>query len=372
MIRTLLFLLVVCCLVGCAFKVAPTGGPADKTPALVTTITPPSGTRNLRAPYFTVEFNDYVDRGIRNTISVIPKARINSSYNGDAIDIWFEEDPLPNTTYAITIGTNWKDLKGNAAPEATSIIFSSGADLDSGTIKGTVQATNFQNVVVFAYPQANTLTSTFNPRETFAPYQVPVGSQGVFSINALKDGQYRILSVRDANNNQLADHDEEFGVASLDIVVEKGASADVHLLLLPRADTNKPDSNDHAVHQTAQDSTKADSANKTTERKMYPGSVNGIFIGPAENRGTYVARFHGQSGTIEAQIPVQPDTRWSIDSIPAGTYSVDVFVDVDGNGVYSNGSVYPFKFSEPRYVLTTSVVVRERWTTDDVKLEVIP
>lgn len=354
---------------------APTGGPADTTPALVESITPPSGTRNLLEPHFTVEFDDYIDRGIRNDITVAPLTRLNSSYSGDAISIWFDEPPLPNTTYAITIGTNWKDLRGNSAPDATTIVFSTGPDLDSGRITGTVSATtkNFQNVTVLAYPHADTLSADFNPRKTIAPYQVPVGTQGTFTIGGLKDGVYRLVAVRDANRNQLPDHDEEYGIAQADVEVVKGASASNNLLITPPTDTtlSQTQSDTTKSDTTTADSTQADSL-KSSERTIYPGSISGSFVSNVTGYNSYVARFIGQSGAVAAYVHVTPSAPWAVDSIAPGTYAIDVFVDTDGNGVYSNGTLFPFTFAEPRFKVSTTAVVRERWTTEDVRIVINP
>lgn len=367
MIRTTIILFLACLLCSCALKVAPSGGPPDTVPAGVESITPPSGTRNLNNPHFTVEYDDYVDRGIRNDITVIPKIRLGSSYSGDAVSIWFEETPEPNTTYSITIGTNWKDLRGNQAPSATTIVFSTGPDLDSGTISGTIENIKFPNVVLLAYPQADTLTSAFNPTSTIAPYQLPVGTKGTFTLGGLRDGVYRLIALSDANNNQLPDSDEAYGVASTDVTVVKGASADVNIVL--EKDSLKTDSI-VPKNKAKTDTSVTDTTNKRSERLVYPGSILGIFSASDGAGKTYVARFIGQTGIVTATVPVVAGAPWKIDTIPPGTYTIDVFEDEDGNGKYSHGSLHPFRFSERRHVTSTTVVVRERWTTEDVVIAI--
>lgn len=367
--------LLVFCLIftGCALKVAPTGGKPDTTPTHVASISPPSGTRNLTNPEFTVEFDDYVDRSIRNDITVIPAARINSSYSGNEISIWFDDVLKSNTTYAITIGTNWKDLRGNSAQEATNIIFSTGPDIDSGSIQGKISARGFQNLVIFVYPNSDTLGSTFDARKTIAPYQVPVGTMGAFAVSGLRDGLYRVIAVRDGNRNGLVDFDEEYGTAQKDIQIDKGALARCTIVLgksmAAQKDTASSHSEQHDTSQVAKDSllVPADSVKPT-----YPGSMEGTFSGPLQTIGSYIVRFLDQRGNVAATVTVEPNRSWQVAAIPAGEYTADAFVDLNADGIFSHGTVFPFAFAEPHFALNTSIVVRERWTTENISLVLSP
>ncbi|OGC91729.1 MAG: hypothetical protein A2142_05935 [candidate division Zixibacteria bacterium RBG_16_48_11] len=52
-----------------------------------------------------------------------------------------------------------------------------------------------------------------------------------------------------------------------------------------------------------------------------------------------------------------------------GSYTLTGFVDFDENGTYSSGSVAPFTLAEPFAICPDTILVRSRWTTENVVLE---
>ncbi|MBE2265221.1 MAG: Ig-like domain-containing protein, partial [Flavobacteriales bacterium] len=175
-------LILVIVLSGCALKIAPSGGPANTAPTRVLEVFPASGSVNQEQPEIRFVFDDYVDRSIRNSITVMPKTPFVTTYDGDAISISFSQQLLPSTTYSVTLGTSWRNLRGIEPTQATTIIFSTGPVIDTGTISGRVVAENLSNLVVAAFPRADTLDSAFNSMKAIAPYQIQIGSDGTFSI----------------------------------------------------------------------------------------------------------------------------------------------------------------------------------------------
>lgn len=83
-------------------------------------------------------------------------------------------------------------------------------------------------------------------------------------------------------------------------------------------------------------------------------------------------RFVNQQGIVEATLEPVVGGRFVVDSIPPGTYTVDVFVDTNNDAQYSHGSLFPFSFAEQRFVRALSIVVRQRWTTENVNVNLLP
>lgn len=236
-VATLLFSALV--LSGCAIKVAPTGGPRDSVPAAIVAVEPPSGTTSFTADEIRIAFDDYIDRGIRNSITVLPTKRFTTTYSGDEIAISFREALDSATTYSITIGTDWTDARGNRPLEAFTYIFSTGSSIDSGSISGRIVASSLQNVILMCYPRADTLPADFTPINNKAPYIIPVGTSGSFSVKGLSDGLYRVIACRDENKNSMLDMSEDFTTAPLDLTIAQGRSGSL-LLRLGKALDHEP------------------------------------------------------------------------------------------------------------------------------------
>jgi hypothetical protein len=64
------------------------------------------------------------------------------------------------------------------------------------------------------------------------------------------------------------------------------------------------------------------------------------------------------------------NNEWSFKNIETGDYTAEVFCDVDGDGKYSYGQIYPFKFSEPFVVFEDIMNIKPRWTLENVILKV--
>lgn len=227
-------------LTGCAMKVAPTGGPRDTTPAEVVSVQPASGTTSFAGRSITFVFDDYVDRSIRNAITILPSARFSTSYAGDEITVEFTEPLASNTTYTVTLGTEWTDVRGNRPLSAFTTVFSTGSLIDTGMISGVVSAPSLTNVAVFCYPNADTITSRFAPWLAAPRYVLPTGQSGAFSIRGLANGLYRVIAVRDENRNGLIDSREDFAVAPSDVRVDTGRTPSINLKLGPFIDQDAP------------------------------------------------------------------------------------------------------------------------------------
>ena len=227
-------------LVGCAMKVAPTGGPRDTAPAVVVETEPRNGSTNISNPVVRFVFDDYVDRSVRNAITVLPATRFQTNYSGDEIDITFNDSLVPNTTYTVTLGTTWTDVRGNTPTQSYSVVFSTGPMSDSGVVAGSVYGASLAAVTVFCYPQQQFDSLTFSPSKVRPRYYQALGTTGSFAIRGLADGRYRVLAVRDENRNTLLDGTEDFCVASHDVVIRNGTSDQLALLLSTPLDTVGP------------------------------------------------------------------------------------------------------------------------------------
>lgn len=230
--------LILLALTGCAFKVDPDGGPRNTTPPTIASTSPASGTTRMTEDEVTIRFSTYVDRAVTAAVVVQPAVRFRTSFAGDEITVRFAEPLVPNTTYALTVGTSWADARGNKPAQAHTIIFSTGDVIDSGRIGGVVSTQATDNVMVFCHPID--VDSAYAPRSTEAMYRLPIGASGTFRFEGLRDGEYRLLAVRDVNRNGMVDVNEDVGTASADAVVRDGRASDVRIAVAPARDRVAP------------------------------------------------------------------------------------------------------------------------------------
>ena len=63
-----------------------------------------------------------------------------------------------------------------------------------------------------------------------------------------------------------------------------------------------------------------------------------------------------------------PSGEFVIAELPAGGYLIEVLRDVDGSGDFSEGSIDPWKYSEPIWTSRDTFVVRPRWDRAEIQL----
>ncbi|HCN05935.1 MAG TPA: hypothetical protein DIS79_09965 [Bacteroidetes bacterium] len=226
---------------GCAVRGDLSGGPKDDVAAVVTTTEPVTGSTNVRSERVTFFFDDYVDRSVRTAITVLPTRRFRADWAGDEVTVTFTESLDTALTYVVTLGTSYTDVRGNKPAEAVSVVFSTGASIDTGYIDGVVEGASLENCVVLLWNRADTMTDSFSPRLTPAPWRLPIGTSGAFRIDGLADGVYRLAAVRDANANAMLDGNEDYAAGPETISVVNGKAEQFRLRLGPPLDETQPE-----------------------------------------------------------------------------------------------------------------------------------
>lgn len=180
---------------------APTGGDKDTLPPYIVDIKPLPGTFNVPVNKTKIifTFNEYVV--IKDAKSIFlsppqskpPKARI----SGKSLVVTFEEDLLPNTTYALDLtGAIADNNEGNMYPGYT-FAFSTGDRIDSLYITGIVQDCNtlkpVKGATVMVYKN-HADSAIFLERPCAA---VRTDDWGFFALPYLQDTLYRLYAIKD-------------------------------------------------------------------------------------------------------------------------------------------------------------------------------
>jgi len=236
------FLILILIITGCANPVPPSGGPLDKIPPEIRTYEPANGTLNFKGNSITLEFNKYMDKNkVNENVFISPNVPFTLDWSGKELEIDFTEELAPNTTYALTLGTEYTDSKQNKPAEAFSLIFSTGSNLDSGIVKGKLYDKEPTGVFVFCYKIDSINADTLNPTHTRPYSRIQVGTNSNFEFRALKDGLYRFFAVRDKFKDGIYDNGmDDFGAATNDIAVKQDSASNLNLKIGPPIDRVGP------------------------------------------------------------------------------------------------------------------------------------
>lgn len=192
---------------------APTGGPKDTIPPVITKIHPVPGA--TRVPVHGTEivftFDEYVKIKDAKSIFLSPpqKKTPKSRIRGKSIVVSFEEDLKPNTTYTVDLtGAVVDNNEGNAFPGYTTW-FSTGEKVDSMFVTGVVRDCNTLEPIKGA-----TVMLYKDQRDSAVFLDLPVAAiktddWGYFALRNIQDTVYRVYAVVDNNNNNIYDPDED-------------------------------------------------------------------------------------------------------------------------------------------------------------------
>ncbi|GAB5465752.1 MAG: hypothetical protein Kapaf2KO_11880 [Candidatus Kapaibacteriales bacterium] len=183
--------------VSCANNVAPGGGPGDAEPPEITEYYPANKTLNFGEDKVVILFDDYMNRqSVTQALYITPEVKTEFDWSGKELEINFAEELLENKTYAITLDAGYSDRFGNKPSESFTLIFSTGPDLDSASISGTINGKS-ENLYAALWKIDQIDPDTLDITQTKADYRLKIGTSGKFSFKGLDEGTYRIASLDD-------------------------------------------------------------------------------------------------------------------------------------------------------------------------------
>ena len=190
---------------------APTGGDKDTIPPILVDIKPLPGATGVpvHGAKFYFEFNEYVTiKQATNIFLSPPLAKpVKSKIRGRGVQVWFEEDLQPETTYTISFtGAIADNNEGNLFPGYT-YVFSTGSQIDSMMVTGTVRDCNtlkpVKDATVLLYK--NHADSAIFLERPYAATKTD--DWGYFRIPYVKDTLYRLYALKDDGGNNIYDPD---------------------------------------------------------------------------------------------------------------------------------------------------------------------
>lgn len=180
------------------------GGPIDETPPHFIAGNPAPGALHTKKNKISIEFDEFIKLDKPNEKVVISPPQVQQpeiKASGKKVVITLQDTLKANTTYTFDFGDAIQDNNEGNPLENFSYSFSTGENLDSMAVAGTVlNAANLEPVKgMLVGLHANLEDSAF----TKLPFE-RVGrtdSRGRFSIRGVAPGKYRIYALQDADQN---------------------------------------------------------------------------------------------------------------------------------------------------------------------------
>ena len=191
----------------CAQPGRPSGGPKDVTPPNALISVPSDGSTNWRGSRIELLFDEYIKLVQPNQqifISPPTEQALEYEVRGKRLSIDIPNSLLENTTYVIQFGSAVADLNEGNPKRDFNFVFSTGPNIDSLILKGSVRDAVLNEVPegfrVHLYPSDSTFTDSV-PATSLPRYVGNVREDGHFTISNIREGKYRVLGLVDGNSN---------------------------------------------------------------------------------------------------------------------------------------------------------------------------
>jgi len=193
----------------CAQVGSPAGGPRDEDPPVVLESDPPNYSTRFNGNKFQVTFDEYIVlEDVNNELVVSPpmKEKPEVKLKKKTLVIEIVDTLKQNTTYTFNFGSAIKDLHEGNPLLNYEYVFSTGDVLDSLSVKGTLKYA--EDLSVPDEPISILLYSDLRDSVPMLDIPLYVGrsnDSGVFSVNNLRPDEYKVIALKDGNNNFLFD-----------------------------------------------------------------------------------------------------------------------------------------------------------------------
>ncbi|RUT77728.1 Ig-like domain-containing domain [Ancylomarina longa] len=190
----------------CANVGYPTGGPVDKTPPKVIKTFPENYALNFKGGKIEIFFDEFVQlNDISENFVISPplKKKPLVKLTGRSIYLKLEEELKENTTYTLDFGKGIADNNETNPLGEYQFVFSTGASLDSLSIRGKVDNAFNELPVEKSMVMAYLNTNDSVPLTLIPDYIAKTDSAGNFQLNQLQAGTYKLFALVDGNRDYM-------------------------------------------------------------------------------------------------------------------------------------------------------------------------
>lgn len=189
----------------CANMGSPTGGLKDSIPPVIVNMDPMPGELNFKGKDIFFEFNEYiVHEDITSKLVISPpvEKRPTVRMKGKGFILRFEEPLADSTTYSVDLKNSVVDNNEGNVYENLRFTFSTGNKLDTfrlaGLVKDAFTLEPMDGATILLYKN---ITDSL-PEKGYPDYMAKTNDEGVFLVEGLSEGNYKIFSVVDSDNDK--------------------------------------------------------------------------------------------------------------------------------------------------------------------------
>lgn len=209
-----LFIILAIATLSCAKRGSITGGTKDTLAPVLTGSSPKNGTVNFKGNEIKLYFDEYVKlKNVAKQLVVSPpmsKAPEVLPYNASKyIIVKLKDTLLANTTYSLNFGQSIEDNnEGNVLPQFK-YVFSTGSFIDSLSLSATFKDALDKKMPSFVSFMLYEVNEKYNDSSIYKemPRYITNSLDSLKSVKLenLKQGKYRLIAIKDINNNNKFD-----------------------------------------------------------------------------------------------------------------------------------------------------------------------
>jgi Bacterial Ig-like domain len=221
--KKLLFLFPLLILFSCAQFIPPTGGKRDIMPPELMSSFPKNKTLNFNGKTIELTFNEYVDiSSLKQELIIVPepKSLYTVKQKDKKVILIFEKKLDSNTTYTFNFRNGIKDLSERNPTKNLKLVLSTGAKIDSISLKGVVTDINTKLPILDATVALYKLAPDSLPLlKRKATYFTKTDTLGRYELENLKVDNYIVTAFTDKNSNLLYDQKTELFAFNADTLI---------------------------------------------------------------------------------------------------------------------------------------------------------
>lgn len=209
--KLLIFVGILAMLVNCANRGTPTGGEKDTQPPKILRATPQNFSTNFKHNEIKIYFDEYIKlKDLRKQLIVSPPMEPEPDIMpmGSAsryLTIKINDTLKANTTYSFNFGQSVVDNNEENPFPYFRYVFSTGDYIDSLSVKGAIldaekrEPETFVSVMLYEIDSTYTDSTVYKTKPLYVTNTLD--SVSTFSIDNIKAGRYRLIALKDGNNN---------------------------------------------------------------------------------------------------------------------------------------------------------------------------